>query len=108
MSRFRKVACNTKVDLLAGPKFFRHPLLAQVEAAVSRPLERLIAEAQPLPGSVDPSNLGWTNLGACKDIFDAITQAFLSEGAAHGIRGHVDRLTYHGGQWIASVCQPED
>ena len=106
LSRYLTVPCNTKVDILAGESNFQHPLMRQVgesEPAVAAALQRLLAEAEPLPNSTDPSQLGWTTLGACKRVFDAVTLGALrAQGVSQRI-GKVTRLTPAGGKWMATV-----
>eukprot|EP00927_Polykrikos_kofoidii_P079271 TRINITY_DN76058_c0_g1_i1.p1 TRINITY_DN76058_c0_g1~~TRINITY_DN76058_c0_g1_i1.p1 ORF type:complete len:459 (-),score=82.37 TRINITY_DN76058_c0_g1_i1:9-1385(-) len=106
----KNVPCNSKVDLLNGNKFFRHPLFDSVASARNPALDKLIAEAYHLPTSRDPSALGWTNLGACKGVFDAATAAILTSGddessALSRVRGRVQRLSRSvaSGEWLATV-----
>ncbi|CAK0793748.1 unnamed protein product [Prorocentrum cordatum] len=91
-----------KVDLLVGPAFFGHPLLLPVMEQVEPALQALVSRAHPLPGSVDPSERGFTYLGDCKAVFDAATAGILAGGTAP-IHGCVEKLTPDGGGWRATV-----
>lgn len=102
LARLRSVPCNTKVDLLVGPAFFGHALLLPVQQQVEPALQALVARAHPLPGSVDPSERGFTYLGDCKAVFDAATAGILAGGTTP-IRGCVEGLTPDGEGWIATV-----
>ncbi|CAK0793746.1 unnamed protein product [Prorocentrum cordatum] len=102
LARLRSVPCNTKVDLLVGPAFFGHPLLLPVMEQVEPALQALVSRAHPLPGSVDPSERGFTYLGDCKAVFDAATAGILAGGTAP-IHGCVEKLTPDGGGWRATV-----
>jgi len=103
LKRFLTVPCNTKVDILASESNFRHPLLQHVGGSVAPALQKLIADAESLPGSTDPSQLGWTTLGACKRMFDAITSGALQAGGLSRCFGKVLRLTHDGAHWVATV-----
>lgn len=103
LRRFLTVPCNTKVDILASESNFRHPLLQHVGSSVAPALQKLIADAESLPGSTDPSQLGWTTLGACKRMFDAATSGALQAGGLSRLIGKVVRLTPNGAHWVATV-----
>ncbi|OLP80437.1 hypothetical protein AK812_SmicGene39154 [Symbiodinium microadriaticum] len=93
------VACENE----ASESNFRHPLLQHVGSSVAPALQKLIADAESLPGSTDPSQLGWTTLGACKRMFDAATSGALQAGGLSRLIGKVVRLTPNGAHWVATV-----
>ncbi|CAE7229284.1 AgnR1 [Symbiodinium natans] len=103
LARYLTVPCNTKVDILAGDRNFRHPLLQPVASCVTPALQKLIAEAEPLAESTDPSELGWTTLGSCKHIYDAVTTGLSHAGGVSRCFGKVTRLTRVGSHWVAAV-----
>mmetsp|Transcript_8360 Transcript_8360/g.19731 ORF Transcript_8360/g.19731 Transcript_8360/m.19731 type:complete len:394 (-) Transcript_8360:284-1465(-) len=106
LTRYEAVPCNTKVDILESENNFRHQLLQhpEVEAKVAPALQQLVNEAQPLPGSTDPSRLGWTTLGACRKIYDAATSGAISAGGVSQFFGLVTRLRHGNGRWTATVA----
>eukprot|EP00913_Durusdinium_trenchii_P019886 g18693.t1 len=73
LARFGEVPCNTKVDILASRKNFGHPLLNGKESGI------------------DPSTMGWTSLGYCKDVFQMATEQLMQVGVPH-LRGKVMTL----------------
>lgn len=102
LCRYMDVPCNTKVDILVSKKNFGHPLLNDKEVNISKALETLRDTAHELNGSIDPSTMGWTSLGRCKDVFQLATSQLLDAGVPH-VRGKVTKLTPCANGWEAIV-----
>eukprot|EP00434_Breviolum_minutum_P005093 symbB.v1.2.004491.t1/scaffold250.1/size251770/2 len=102
LSRYMDVPCNTKVDILVSKKNFGHPLLNDKEVNISKAIDVMRDTAHELNGSIDPSTLGWTSLGRCKDIFQVATSQLIDAGVAH-VKGKVIKLKPVGTGWEATI-----
>ncbi|CAK9064083.1 Uncharacterized protein SCF082_LOCUS33064 [Durusdinium trenchii] len=102
LARFGEVPCNTKVDILASRKNFGHPLLNGKEVNVGEAFQKLKDSAHQLNGSIDPSTMGWTSLGYCKDVFQMATEQLMQVGVPH-LRGKVMTLKPLASGWEATI-----
>ena len=68
LARYKAVPANTKIDILAPG--FRDGYLPQglPSAAAEHALARMHADSVTLSANPDPSDLGWTTLGACQEL----------------------------------------
>jgi len=105
LSLFRSVACNTKLDLVSGPSFLGHRLMRSAgQDEVDQALKQLVATGKTLPWPLDdPAELGWTMLGACKDVYDVVTALLLKSTGVEVHKGRVAALEHESNTWVAAL-----
>ena len=96
LSTYRSVPANTKVDVLI-PSFGGFLPQGLPNDQIERALARMIHESEHLQANPDPAPLGWTTLGACKDVMQTMTAALMA-------RPNVD--TCHG--WATTIERGSD
>ena len=109
LQRYKSVPANTKVDILA--RGFSTQFLPQglPTEDVRLALTRMAREAYTLSANPDPSEQGWTTLGACQELMQAMTHALMAEPTVSACHGRAVAIEQQiDGEWLVRVAATPD